>query len=273
VRASGVDRRRLALTGAACLGCGVFGWWLATGPALTVRDVTVSGYDRPDAAQLDAALEEASSRGGSLVRPPVGAIRRAAVRFPWVRDVIVHRNWPAGLTVRIVPAEPLLVAVPARGEAVFVSPAGLVMGPAGRRGGLARVRIPGEAPAVGARLPAVARAPMTFTAALPPPLAGRLRSLRLDRGRVVGTLANGPELRLGPPVRMRAKAAALQALLAGLSPEDLEAASYIELSVPEHIAVGGLAPVTDPVPAVPSSSAASTGSGEIPTADSTSTGG
>lgn len=242
-RAARVDRGRVALVGLGCLACGIAGWWLATGPVLTVRSVSVSGYDRPDAAALGDAVDAAAGRGGSLISPPVGAIRRSAVRFPWVKDVVVHRSWPLGITVEVIPAEPLAVAVPRQGTPVLVSPAGLVMGPAGGTGGLARVRVPGTAPAVGAPVPAAARAPLTFAAALPAPIAGRLRNLRLERGRVVGALHAGPELRLGPPVRMRAKAAALQALLAGLPPEDLRAADYIELSVPEHIAVGGLEPV------------------------------
>lgn len=247
---------RLALAGAAALGCAFAGWWLATGPVLAVRDVRIRGYDRGDAPQLREALADAAGRGGSLIVPPVGSIRRTAVRFPWVADVVVHRDLPAGLTVQIVPAAPAAVLVPARGGPVLVSPAGLVMGPAGARDGLARIRVRGEAPAVGARVPAAARAPLTFALALDPSVSGRVRGLALARGAVTGRLASGPELRLGPPVQMRAKAMALEAIVRGVRPSDVARAGYVELSEPDHPALGGLEPVD---PADAGASAGATG--------------
>lgn len=242
--------------GLGCLACAAVGWWLATGPALTVRDVSLSGYDRPDASALDAALTDAAGHGGSLLSPPVGAIRRSAVTFPWVGDVVVHRAWPFGLRVEVIPARPAIVAVPARGEPVLVSPVGLVMGPADGVKGLARVRLPGAAPATGSPIPQRARAALTFALALDPAVSGRLRALTLERGRLTAKLTGGLELRLGQPTRMRAKAAALMAVLAGLSAEELKQATYVELSVPEHIAVGGLEPVDPAVAPDPSTSTA-----------------
>lgn len=54
-------------------------------------------------------------------------------------------------------------------------------------------------------------------------------------------LEGGPELRLGKAERLPAKATALGMVLAALSGDDRAAATYIDLSVPEHPAVGGLA--------------------------------
>jgi hypothetical protein len=64
--------------------------------------------------------------------------------------------------------------------------------------------------------------------------------MRVERGEIVGKLVGGPRLVAGPPERLTAKAAALSAVVHYLSPEDQRAASYIDLSVPERPAVGGV---------------------------------
>ena len=46
---------------------------------------------------------------------------------------------------------------------------------------------------------------------------------------MTGRITDGPELRLGAPERMAAKARSLALLLASLSPEEEPAASYIDL--------------------------------------------
>jgi|GEM_PF-2689372 len=234
------NARLVAVLGG-CLGCGLLGHWLATGPVLTARGVHVAGYDRADAAQLDAALEAAAGRGGSLLAPPVGAMRRAAVRFPWVADIVVRRDLPAGLAVQVIPAEPAAIAVPPEGAPAFVSRAGLVMGPAGDARGLPRLRLAGPVPPPGAALPRGARAPLAFVLALEPEVAGRIRALRVEGGRVLGRYGR-VEVRLGAPVQMAAKAAALEAVVAGVAPGEVAVADYIELSEPLHPALGGLEP-------------------------------
>lgn len=268
-RARHLETGKLVVYGLGGLACAAVGFWLATGPLLSVRGVHISGYPRSDAPQLEAAVTAAAHRGSSLLSPPVGAIRRTATGFPWVQDVVVHRDWPVGLAVEIIPASPAAVVVPSRGTPQLVSRRGLVMGPAtGHMAGLGRLRIAGDAPAPGTALPDATRAPMTFLLALEPEVAARVRGLRLHGGDVTGRLSNGVRLELGSPSRMVVKAGALTALLRTVTSTDMAATTYINLSVPEHPARGTLteeqmaAAIADQAPengTVPQGTAASHG--------------
>jgi cell division protein FtsQ len=214
-------------------------WWLATGPLLAVSGVSVGGYDREDRPALEAALAEAAE-GGTVLRPPVTAMRLAAARFPWVASVSVERDWPRGVSVQVVQAEPVAVAASGR-DAVLVSEAGRVLGPVTGTPGLGWLRLAQAPPAPGYALPEGARAALDFVAAVDPEVGRRVRALRVDeRGLLTGRLDGGPQLRLGAPERLAAKATALGLVLARLTPEEERAASYVELSVPERPAVGGL---------------------------------
>ncbi|MCC6832229.1 MAG: hypothetical protein IT200_12855 [Thermoleophilia bacterium] len=248
-------RAELVALAAAGLACGVAGYWLATGPVLSVHGVRASGYDRPDEAALEAALTRAADRGGSLLAPPVGTIRRAAVTFPWVADVYVARDWPVGLVVQVTPARPVAIGVPAHGARVLVNTRGQVMGPAKGVGGLPRIVMPGAAPEAGRRIPAGARAALQLVKFSTPQTAARFRKLRIERGRLVGLLVNGPELRLGTPTQLRAKALAIEAVLTDASAEEEREATYLDVSVPDHPALGGLVAYTEPVAAEPTSAA------------------
>lgn len=239
-RARGRRRRTSLLLAVGVAAGAVLLWWLATGPLLAVSGVSVSGYDRDDRPALEAALAEAAA-DGTVLRPPVTAMRLAAARFPWVASVSVERDWPRGVSVQVVQAEPVAVAASAEG-AVLVSEAGRVLGPVSGKPGLGWLRLGQAPPAAGYALPEDARAALGFVAAADPEVGARVRALRVDeRGLLTGRLAGGPELRLGRPERLGAKAIALGLVLARLTPEEERAAAYVELSVPERPAVGGLA--------------------------------
>ncbi len=227
----------LALIVAAAAAAG--GWWLLTGPLLAVNNVEVEGYDQPDRAALEAALAAAATRG-TVVALPVDDLRAVAVRFPWVGDLVVRRDLPRGLRVEIIMARPAAVAVPERGDPVLVTEGGVVLGPAGTDRDLPRFRTADvTAPAAGAVITGEARAALRFAAAAEREVAARLRSLRLERGRLLGRLEAGPRLRLGPPERLPAKARSLAAVLNHLPPETERAATYLDLSVPERPALVG----------------------------------
>lgn len=248
-RLARVRRRRgrdaaLALIVATAAAAGA--WWLLTGPLLAVTAVEVDGYDRTDLPQLEAALGAAAARGTS-VAPAEEDLRTVAARFPWVDDLVIRRDLPRGLRVQVIMARPAAVAVPEQGEPALVTEAGRVLGPAGSERGLARFRTADlTTPAAGTDISGEPLAALRFAAAAEPEVAARLRSLRLERGRLLGRLDAGPRLRLGPPERLPAKARSLAAVLNHLPPEAEAAATYLDLSVPERPAlVGGPeAPVT-----------------------------
>lgn len=224
-----------ALAAAAVL---AVGWWLVTSPVAAVREVEVVGYERPDRAALASALGEAAAEG-NLVRLPVGAIREAAAAFPWVAEVDVQRNWPAGVSVVITPAEPVAVATSKRGRGVLVDASGTVLGRAPERPGMARLRLPGGAPRAGGMLGTKLAPALAFVVALDDdPLARRLRGLRIERGSLIGSIAGSGDLVVGRPEHLDAKALALAAVLNRLSFEEQRALRYVDVTVPEHPATG-----------------------------------
>lgn len=232
-------RRRMVATGAVGVVCAAFGYWLATGPVLTVSGVTLHDYERSDAAQLEQVLSQAAERGGSLLAPPVGAIRRAALTSPWVKDVVVRRDWPMGLSVEVIPATPAVVARTASGSAVLISEDGRVMGPAPADAALGTIALPRTFTATaGAAVPPPTRAVVRFMDALDPELAARVTTIGVRGGIVVGQLRDGPQLRLGTPDHMVDKATAVVSVVAQVSADDLRAAPYLDASVPSRPVLG-----------------------------------
>jgi cell division septal protein FtsQ len=225
----------VVVTAAAAVGL----YWLLTGPLLAIQNVSLSGYDRDDRTELARALQDASDQG-TVLSPPVGPLQAAAHRFPWVASISVARDWPRGLAIHVVEAHPVAAAASREG-AVLVSDQGRVLGPVTAHAGVGWLRLAGSPPPVGESLPdAGARAALEFVAAADPRVGRRVRALRVDRsGSLVGRLTNGPDLRLGAPERLAAKARALGLVLAALPTDEQEAASYIDLTVPENPAVGG----------------------------------
>lgn len=223
------------VTAAAAVGL----YWLLTGPLLAIQTVSVSGYDRDDRTALARALEDAADQG-TVLSPPVGPLRAAAHRFAWVESISVARDWPRGLAIRVVEASPVAAAASREG-AVLVSEQGRVLGPVTDNAGVGWLRLAGTPPPVGESLPdAGTRAALEFVAAAGPEVGRRVRALGVDRsGSLVGRLTHGPELRLGAAERLAAKARALGLVLAALPADEQEAASYIDLTVPENPAVGG----------------------------------
>jgi cell division septal protein FtsQ len=215
-------------------------YWLLTGPILSIGSVTVSGYDRPDRAEVAAALAGAA-RTGTVVSPPRAAMERAVAPYPWVESITVTRRLPRSAYVQVVQARPTAIAESSDGATVLVSSQGRILEPADRAADMARMALPGPVPAAGADLPAGWADLLLFPAALEAELSQRVRDLRLDRdGLAVARLEDGPELRLGRPVRLRAKATALALVLSALPAEHRARAAYVDVSVPEHPAVGGL---------------------------------
>jgi cell division septal protein FtsQ len=236
-RARGRRRRSAALLAMGTAAVVLLVYWLATGPLLATSGVSVSGYDRPDRAELVAAVTRAAGEG-TIIAPATGDVVAAAERFPWVASVSTARDWPRGMAVHVTQATPAAVAS-FGGDAVLVSAQGRVLGPREGAAGVGWLRLEVAPPPAGAEVPDGARPALAFIASADPEVGARVRALRIGGdGTWVGRLTGGPELRLGSGERMAAKAAALALVLADLSAEDEESAAYIDLSSPERPAVG-----------------------------------
>lgn len=249
-RAQGLRRRSRLLTGLGVVAALAVAWWALSGPVTAVRSVSVVGYDRADRAELEQALLTAAG-DGDMVRVPVPALRRASERFPWVGSIEVSRDWPSGVRVTVAAAEPVAVLEGPQGESRLVSAGGRVLGPAPAEHELALVTMRRALPAAGEPVPRGARAALQLAREATPATRARLAGLRAGDGVLVGRLVDGPTLRLGGPSRMAAKALALDAVLNQLSAEAEQRARYIDLTVPERPAVGGIEALPDePEPSI-----------------------
>ncbi len=237
-------RRRLVMLGA--LGaavCVLAGYWLATGPVLTINGVTVKNYHGPDASQLQSALSSTAAHGGSLISPPVGAMTAVAQRFPGVETISVARDWPLGLTVTVVPAEPFAIVAAPGERSVVVSSRGLVMGPVPHHTARPSILLSQPIPAFGRPLPSWAMQVLRFLAIVHQQTRPRIRNLTYVQGQLIGHLDNGPVLILGTLARLEEKAAAVNTVLGRASPATLNRATYLDATVPERPALG-----TGPLP-------------------------
>ncbi len=238
-------RRRLAVfRGVGAVVCVLAGYWLATGPVLTINSVTVKNYSGPDAAQLQSELSAAASHGGSLLSPPVRTMTAVAQRFPGIETINVSRDWPFGLTVTVVPAGPFAIVTAPGQRSVVVSNRGLVMAPASRNNLSPSIALSQPIPAFGRPLPSWAMQTLGFLALVRPQTRPRIKGLSYLQGELIGQLSNGPVLILGTLALLPEKAAALNAVLSHVSPRAIQNATYFDITVPSRPALG-----TGPLPA------------------------
>jgi hypothetical protein len=241
-RDRGRRRRRVVLGALGAVVCVLAGYWLATGPVLTINNVTVKGYQGPDASQLHSELASAASHGGSLLSPPVGTMTQVAQRFPGVQTISVARAWPLGLTVTVIPADPFAI-VEAPGErSVVVSTRGLVMGPVPKRTVRPSIVLSEPIPAFGHPLPEWAMQVLGFLEVIHPHTRPRIQGLSYAQGLLSGRLVKGPLLLLGTLGALPEKAAAVNAVLGAVSAKTLATATYLDVTVPDRPALGTGAP-------------------------------
>ncbi len=241
-------RRRTALLGLVAGSAIVAGgWWLGTGPLLSVTSVEISGYRQADQATVIRTVQIAARRGTMLKLPTVD-VREALARYPWVQDISLHHNWLRGIDVRIVQATPAAIAVTGDGRRLVVSDVGRVLGDAAESRDLPTYRVGALKVGTWLRGPAQ-RAPFEFLTAMSSEAGRRVQDLRWERGVVIGRLATGAELKLGPPRQLWAKGRAVEAVLN--SPkiaEKLATADYLDVSAPTQPTLGGLSSDTPIAP-------------------------
>ena len=220
--------------------------WIVSGPACGISSVTVKGYTGKDTAAVQETAELVAGTG-SMVRVPVGDMRRALTRFPGVIDVDVQRDWPRSITVDVTMGEPVAILAVESGGRYLLSPSGQVMGKAGTAVGLPVISVK-TLPPGGVLTDPGQRAALLFVGWLQPEIAGRLRNLRFQDGRLFAELANGLELRIGPPENLAQKAQALAAVLSQADPKALAAAAYLDITNPQRPMLGSkIVPIPEQV--------------------------
>jgi cell division septal protein FtsQ len=248
-RDRGRRRRYIFLAAAGVAACVLAGYWLATGPVLTINSVSVTGYRGPDGPQLDSALTAAAGQPGSLISPPVETMTAVAQRFPGVETIHVSRAWPLGLDVSVVPATAFAIVAAPGQTPVVITHRGLVLAPAPKRLVRPSIVLSDPIPAFGQPVPEWAMEAIGFLELVRPGTRVRIQDLTYANTELRGTMTNGPVLILGTLDRLPDKAVALNTLLSRVSPQVMSHATYIDLSVPDRPAVGtGSVPAPNTLP-------------------------
>ena len=214
------------------LAAALAGGWLAVRDAapFTVDRVEVTGATGPDAPAVRAAVTEAA-RTMTTLHVDGDALEDAVARHPTVRALEVDRDLPHGLTVRVV-EHPTVAAVAVGGRRTPVTASGRVLDGA---------RAAADLPVIG-----TGRHQTTFVrllAAAPGALRRRGRRAYLGPNGLTLAMREGPSLYFGRSDRLSTKWAAAASVLAH---PGSAGARYVDVSVPERAAAGGVAPSTSP---------------------------
>jgi cell division protein FtsQ len=241
VRAGRVPRppARLLFIAAAVITVLLGGWlWLRDSPLVGVRQVTVTGADGPQAAQIRRAVEQAAS-GMTTLHVDTGALRKALAGFPIVQDVRVHPSLPHRLRVEVVEHD-AVGAIAVGGRRVPVAASGLLLTGA-PAGSLPTLTVRGALPGDRVRDRRVL-AEVHLLAAAPRALRMRVGKVFMGPKGLTARLSAGPQLVFGGTDRLAAKWAAAVAVPADPSSAGTTA---LDLRVPERPAAAGLEQVAE----------------------------
>jgi cell division protein FtsQ len=191
---------------------------------LDVDRVALDGVPVEYRAEARRAVDV--TRGEALLLVDTGAVEARLEALPWVEDAEVWRDLPGTLRATVVPRVTVAWARTAAGRVQLVGRTGVVFGEAT------------EPPVGHPELPVVSPVAARVAAALPDGLRERVSAVVVDDPAGSGIrlrLVDGPEVRMGEPRELRAKAAAAAAVIAahGGSP-----ATYVDVQVPAAPAVG-----------------------------------
>lgn len=217
------------------------GMWLRDSSLVGVRDVTITGVQGSQAAQVRAALEDAA-RDMTTLHVREDALRRAVEPYPGVASVRAYGDVPHRLRIE-VRSRVAVAALDTGQRRVPVSGDGTVLA------GTAADRLPAIRTKTSPRGDRVADAAtqrlVRLVADAPDPLRARADRAYLGPRGLTVTLREGPRLYFGRGDRLAAKWAAAARVLAD---EGAQGATYLDLRLPERPAAGGLAPLATDTP-------------------------
>jgi cell division protein FtsQ len=212
------------------------GWfWLRGSSLVAVDRVTVTGVSGPGSGAIRAALLGAA-RGMTTLEVNRAALRAAVAPFPVVKALRVTTQFPHGMRIRVL-EQVAVGALSSGGRRIAVAGDGTLL-PSVNASGLPSVPV-SVAPA-GTRVGrGPAGAAVALLAAAPAWLRSRVSQVSTTSADgLVAELHSGPELRFGAATALRAKWIAVVAVLADQSSQG---AAYIDVTVPERPAAGGVA--------------------------------
>lgn len=227
-------RRRLVVfgvLGAALLA--LYMLWFRDSSLVAVKTVRVEGTGSGD-GRLERALTQAGRKMTTL-DVNQGALAAAARPFPLVESVSASGSFPSTLTIRVTERDPAAL-IGSGSSAVAIAADGTIL-----RGyptaGLRLPRLPLSAPPKGTRLGGPVREQAEVLGAAPPALLRFSESSFHGASGVDVNLAGGVVLRFGDASQAEQK---WHAAAAVLSDPKLGPLDYVDLSVPDRPAVGGV---------------------------------
>lgn len=210
------------------------GWlWLRGSSLVAVDHVTVTGLDGPSSGRIRSALTSAA-RNMTTLDVNVSALQVVVAPYPVVKSLSVSTQFPHGLRIFVHEQVPV-GALTGGGRTVAVAADGTLL-PSVSASGLATIPV-GAPP--GGRVTGAARNAVAVLAAAPSWLRSRITQVSTTAANgLVAELHNGPQIYFGDPDRLAAKWTAAAAVLADPSSSG---ATYIDVTVPERPAAGGVA--------------------------------
>ena len=226
-------RRLLWMIGLIALGLVlVGGWFVIHSPLLDVERVRVTGTQQATAAEVRRAA--GVDRGQPILFVDTGAVERDVERVPWVDKARVERSLGGELAIHVTERRPAAWARRAPDQVAVVDVRGRVLADAAQPPAeLLEITGLRTVPPAGREV-----APSTVPrvlAEMPPELGLRIARIALDGDAVTLGVRDGPEVRLGLPQGIAAKARAALAVLAstpGGPPR------YIDVRVPSAPVAG-----------------------------------
>jgi cell division protein FtsQ len=225
-------RHRLRLV----LGC--LGMALATAVAAAVSRSPLLDVDYVDVRGAENTARHLVVSAGRLGSHPAmldvdtAAVARRVESLPWVLDAGARRQWPGTIRIDVTERRPVAVVPAGDGRWASADVAGRVLHVGlDKPGGLPVIGNLAPPGPPGSSLVASAQAPLRVAAALPEELRRRVADLAIVAGGEVELqlAPPGPNVRLGPPVRLGEKLSVLVTVLAGA---DMAGVRVIDVRVP-----------------------------------------
>ena len=205
--------------------------WIVRSPLLSVDRVVVSGNDHSDPTRIIEGL--GVGVGTPTISVDAGALESALEANPWIAEASVAVSWPGSVEVEVTEHRPVALVQAANGLA-HVTTAGNVVQLLEDGTGWPLVTPPDPETLRGGEVlegPAMLGS-LAFVTALPDELQP-VTVVTIDRDRQIVAMVGEHPVRLGRAIDMRAKAAALAAVI----DHGIEPGTAIDVTAPRRPAV------------------------------------
>jgi cell division protein FtsQ len=209
--------------------------WFRDSSFVSVKRVSVTGLNGPDAGRIRRALRTAALNMTTL-DISMSQLRTAVAPYPVVKDLRVSTQFPHGISIRVIEQIPV-AEITVGGRTIEVAGDGTLV----HDGGPSSLpQIPLRVPPGGTRLTGSAMGAVAVLAAAPYEMLARVSQVTTNnRHGIEAQLRNGPAIYFGDADRLDAK---WTAAIAVIGDPSSAGAAYVDVSDPERPAAGGGSP-------------------------------